>query len=205
MLLLSLIIACFTFLGCGSNAPTEPANARSTSPMAAGARSSPSVSTPPQRLNQAATQEQTIFGVEEEIERPVSIPGDVLQILRQNQRNQRHLAQGRSPRDIPASWFIASQIQLNDDDSQDLIVMAANPRLFGANIAPFWIFRNTPSGHQLVLSITTLGLEVLRSKTIGYRDIRATAATAKKVITTDYVFDGTSYRERRSSQRAIRG
>ena len=205
MLLISLIIGCFAFPGCGSSAPTESANARATRPMATEATSNPSVSTPPQRLNQAGRVEQTIFGVEEEIERPVSIPEDVLQLLRQDQRNQRYLAQGQSLQDIPASWFIASQVHLHDGDSQDLIVMAANPRLFGANIVPFWVFRNTPLGHQLVLSITTLGLEVLRSKTTGYRDIRATAATAKEVLTTDYVFDGTRYRERRSSQRSIRG
>src|ERR1043165_648908 len=147
--------------------------------------------------------EQTSFGAEEKTEHPVALPADVLQALRRDERNQTCLAEGRSARDIPASWFVASEIDLNNDRLPDLIITAKNPCLFGANINPFWVFSNSPRGHRLVLNVSTLGLDVLKTKSNGYRDIRVQAATATTLHTTIFKYDGRKYRAYRGWAKPI--
>lgn len=148
------------------------------------------------------TLEQTSFGAEE-MQQPVSIPGDVLEILKRDERNQRALGAGESESNISASWFVASEINLNDDGLPDLIVQSANPRLFGANLVPFWVFRKTFKGNELILRVDALNLELLKTKSKGYRDIRTRKATANEVITSYYEFDGTKYHERHTSREPI--
>jgi len=137
--------------------------------------------------------EQSRFGAEAVIRKPVEIPTDVLSILREDERNRTCLRDGESPTSITSSWFVGSQIHLSNG-AADLVVTTRNECLLGANVVPFWVFRNTPQGHQLVLSVSALGLDVLNTKTKTYRDIRLSAATAQRVRTTLFKFDGKEYR-----------
>ncbi len=199
------LVSCVALLGCATPVPMAPLSggASATPTSSPETRSSPPVSAHTQEQSQVRLREQSAFGAEEEVEHPVNMPEDVLRILRRDERNQRRLAEGQSPDDMPASWFVASEIHLNEDDLPDLVVMAATPRLFGANIVPFWIFRNTPQGHKLALSVSALGLEVLNNRTNGYRDIHSIALSAREEFTTTYKFNGNEYREWRSSQRPL--
>ena len=145
-----------------------------------------------------AQREQTRFGAEEPVRRRANIPADVLRGLGQDEKVQSCLVGAQNaPVEIQASWFAASAIHLNADRLPDLIVKAENSCLFGANIAPFWVFRNTGRGYALALRVNTLALDVLPARTRGYRNIRASAATASRVITRHFRFDGQSYRESR--------
>jgi hypothetical protein len=161
------------------------------------------VCTRSQRKTDARLREQTSFGAEEKIERPVALPADVLQALRRDEQSQACLAEGQSARDISASWFIASEINLNNDRLPDLIVMAKNPCLFGANVKPFWVFSNSPRGHRLVLDVSAQGLDVMKIKSNSYRNIRAEAATATTLLMIDFKFDGRKYRARRKWSKPI--
>ncbi|WP_162199800.1 hypothetical protein [Pyrinomonas methylaliphatogenes] len=152
----------------------------------------------------AKPEEQTSFSVEVGIERPVNVPEDVLRILRYDERNQTCLASGQSINGILATWFVASEVNLNDDDLPDLIVMAANPCLFGANVDPFWVFCATPQGHELVLSESATVLDVLDKRTNGYREIRLMRLSATEKIITVYRFDGRKYQARFSRVESIR-
>ena len=147
---------------------------------------------------------QTIFGAELEVKRPVTVPLDVLRILRHDERIQTRLGKGKSPENLSASWFAASEIELNDHGQRDLILQAVNPHLFGANLVPFWLFQRTPKGYKLILSVDALGLEVLKTKTNNYKNIRTTKATAKEILSGTYEFDGDKYEERRSSREPIK-
>ena len=168
-----LSLGCYlTLFGCAESAPTAaPSSSHATPMVSSEVRSRPTPSPQTPQSSSERQREQTNFGAEEEIEHPVPVPQEVLQILRRNERNQRLLAKGQTPDEMPASWFVASEINLRDDNLADLIVMAAEPRLLGANIVPFWIFRNTLKGHELILSVSALSLDVLNTKTNGYRDI----------------------------------
>jgi len=141
--------------------------------------------------------EQSDFGAEVAIRKAVEIPIDVLSILREDKRNQTCLKDGESPMSITSSWFVGSRIHLHGNGDADLVVAAKNPCLFGANLVPFWVFRNTPHGHELVLNVSALSLDVLNTKTNNYRDIRTARATARSVRTVIFRFDGKEYRAKK--------
>jgi len=204
-----IIIHSFTFIGCATSGQnittTRPDNERvvlTTSPTPSSG-DKPGVASPKLEKHQKKAQEQSSFSAEEEIKVPVNVPADVLRLLRRDERNQTCLKESESANDIQASWFTASEISLNDNDPTDLIVKPNNPCLLGANIDPFWIFRNTPQGYEQVLNVSTLGLEVLDTKTKGYRDIRIMAATANEVLITIYNFNGREYKAVRSWREPI--
>lgn len=143
--------------------------------------------------------EQTSFGVEEAVRRPVPVPPDVLRGLGQDEKVLACLTEnaGNAAVEIPAAWFAASAIDLNGDRRPDLVVKPENSCLYGANIAPFWVFRNTGRGYALVLRTDALNLQILPARTRGYRNIRARAASARQVFARLYRFDGESYRASR--------
>jgi hypothetical protein len=138
--------------------------------------------------------EQSRFGAEVSIRKPVEIPADVLSALREDKRNQTCLRDGESPTSITSSWFVASRIHLSSDGNADLVVTARSDCLLGANVVPFWIFRNTAQGHELVLKVSALGVDVLNTKTNNYRDIRISEATARRVHIVIFKFDKKEYR-----------
>lgn len=141
--------------------------------------------------------EQSHFGAETPVRKTAEIPGEVLSILRQDKRNQTCLEKGESPTGITSDWFVGSRVQLNAQGPADLLVTAANNCLLGANTAPFWVFRMTPQGYQLVLEVNALGLDLLNTKTNSYRDIRTGVATASSVNEITFKFDKSHYRPSR--------
>src|SRR5689334_22428504 len=140
-----------------------------------------------------ARNEQRRFGVEVEVKRPAPIPDEVLRSLRTDARTHGCLEDGQDPHVIDASWFVASVIHLGANNVDDLIVMPKNACLLGANIGPFWIYRKTSTGFELVLVTDALGLEILPTRTKGLRDIRASSATANRVLVKTFSFNGTRY------------
>jgi hypothetical protein len=184
-------IGCLTCLTCRSaSLPTKVSIGKSP--------------TPDERQLRNEPRAQTRFGAEETIERPVDLPHEILQILRRDEHNQSRLGNGRSVNEITATWFAASEIDLDGDESPDLIVQAVEPRLLGANLVPFWIFRSATNGYKLLLRVDTLSLELLNEKTRGLRNLVSRQATAGEIRTGTFVFDGRKYRERKSSTEKIK-
>jgi FG-GAP repeat len=153
--------------------------------------------------NEKNAPEQDKFNAEMPINNPVTIPEDVLNVLRDDRRNQSCLAPQQTNKQIPATWFVGSAVDLNGDGQPDLLVTAANTCLFGANVNPFWVFMKTPQGNRLVLKLSSLQVEFLHEKTNGSRDIRSDSATAREVLTTIYRFNGTQYQASRSWRQKI--
>jgi len=147
-----------------------------------------------QSFHATATDESMlIYSVEKKPSNPVEIPKEVLKVLRKDQRNQQILANQKTVSEIPSSWFVAENINLNGDNLPDLIVLADNNDLFGANLAPFWIFLASQKGYTLVLSTNAHSLAISQAETGGYHDIQASSATAKAIRTAIYKFDGSQY------------
>lgn len=151
-------------------------------------------STPQAVRGQHVPRGQSRFGAEITIKNPVEIPSDVLSILRGVKRNQTCLGESESADSITKSWFVGSEIHLNGRRLVDLVVTARNECLLGANIVPFWVFRNTSRGHKLVLSVSALSLDVLNTRRNSYRDIRTRVATASSTYSIIFRFDGKEYR-----------
>lgn len=145
-------------------------------------------------------QEQTKFGLEETVTRPVSIPQAVLSVLGDDAevRASRCVVNDQTADKISAAWFEASQIHLDGPKEVDLIVKAKDGCLFGANIGPFWFFRKTQQGYELLLTVSALGVRLLPPTTNGHKNISAGAVAGGKFVSVLYQFDGHRYVEARS-------
>ena len=80
--------------------------------------------------NETDSQEQTAFGAETPIQHPVELPDDVLKILRHDARNKTCLASGQSEELMPAAWFVASKVKLNNDPLE-FVFIGDDPYLNG--------------------------------------------------------------------------
>jgi hypothetical protein len=138
--------------------------------------------------------EQTHFSAEEDAVRdPVTIPKDVLAILRTDDAVRGALEDKNIPSEkMPLSWFSASKIHLSNPRRSDIIVVG-EPPLAGANVVTFWVFRATPQGYKLVLNAPAHDLAVANTRSKGYRDIELTSMTAVQISTVLCRFDGKKY------------
>jgi hypothetical protein len=138
--------------------------------------------------------EQTHFSAEEEgVQKPVPLPQDVLAILGKDDVVRGQLENANlSPQHVPQSWFSASEIHLSDHRKPDLIVVGGQP-LAGANTVPFWIFRATSQGYELVLFVGSHDLEVKTSRSHGYRNIETRAVVMQQLSTVKFRFNGRRY------------
>ena len=158
--------------------------------------------------------EQTTFGADpppqEFMRKPVQVPPAALQVLRDSLgRGTLNCLKhnGVTTDDVPALWFVASEIHLDGPEEIDLIVQPNLPKIgtdelphhqafgcvLGANVGPFWVLKNTNGRYGLLLATYALGLEVLDSRSNFYRDIQATAATAGTLTTVLYKMSVAQY------------
>jgi hypothetical protein len=127
------------------------------------------------------------------VKRPIAIPNDVLDALREDEGVRLVLDDQRIPAArLPSSWFSASAIHLSTAAESDLIVKGEGS-ILGANVTTFWVFRASPRGNQLVLVATAHDLTVQNTHRNGYLEIETTSATASEVTTVSYRFKGTRY------------
>ena len=136
---------------------------------------------------------QTVFGLKKEVERPVRIPASVLLALRSDADVVRCLKPKKSSAEIPASWFAASEVRLNEAEEIDLVVQPKDSCLLGVNVGPFWVFRGTQKGYKLALKTVAQSIDILKSTTKGYRDILSVQPTPARVISVTFKFDGQKY------------
>jgi hypothetical protein len=163
-----------------------------------------------QHTNANDQKEQSGFGIElglNPILRPVDLPRAALDALSKDKRVVFCLKKyGLSPEELPANWFIASEIHLDGPNERDLVVLPSrrlpntpageisqNACLPGANTAQMWVLRGNQIDFQLVLSQVGLGMSVLSTRTSGLRDIRLSAAVGGYYDSIDYKFDGQLY------------
>ena len=155
--------------------------------------------------------EQTSFDADpsdpsNQVTRPVSLPGSVLQILAQDSQ----VAACRKENPIPSgtslnSWFVASEIHLDGPDEADLVVLpvAQGDRFMCFHsvegIGWFWVFCQVGGHYKLVLKTAGLGLVVRNARHHGYRDIQTGLAYGNYSSQTTYRFENGKYREYRSA------
>jgi len=95
--------------------------------------------------------------------------------------------------EAPATWFLAAEVHLHDKDTPDVLVMPNNECMFGATTDPFWVFGKTANGFALILRTDQLALEILKSKTNGYLDIRGKSEGAREFYMMKFKYDGQKY------------
>jgi hypothetical protein len=137
-----------------------------------------------------------VFGLEEKVEHPVPLPSSVLRTLRADKSNQvlfEACPSRAALQQIPPDWFVAANVDLRKGDHSGLVVKSESGCLWGANIGPFWVFRRTTNGYDLVLSESGDSLAILDGFANGYRKIRLTRATGTQVLAVVYEFRGQKY------------
>jgi hypothetical protein len=154
---------------------------------------------------QSAGPEQTLFSIggrEEKkhgqyiehppVEHPAPLPDEILKALRADTRLTGCL-QTDNVTEAPASWFSASEIHLHANDQVDFVVLPVNQCLFGASVAPVWVFGKTANGYDLIMKTDTLQVEILNSRTNGYRDINVSSITVTEIMVARFNYDGQKY------------
>jgi len=160
--------------------------------------------------------EQANFGIEDpKPQRPVDLTRAALDALSKDERVARCLKKnGLSAQELPSNWFVASEIHLDGPNEEDLVVLpggripdtpkgaiSPNVCLLGANTGQMWVLRKMQTGFQVVLSQIGLGMNVLATRTGGFRDIQVGAAVGGYVDGMGYQFDGNLYQiSRRTSE-----
>jgi hypothetical protein len=162
-----------------------------------------------QNSSKAAEPEQSSFGGEEVpgipfIKRPVSVPDSVLQLLKKADTVKGCLSDNEPTPDKPfSSWFVASEVHLGGRSERDLVVLPS-PRAgqpdYGcfhsaSGIQSLWVFRQTGGQYRLVLTTVGNGIDIMKIRHNGYRDIQSvTVGRAGRFITTiTFHFDGGQY------------
>jgi hypothetical protein len=149
--------------------------------------------------HEARQREQLHFSMEQEIrpvQRPVPLPDGLVKALGSDefaQRVTRACLRASHLDEIPADWFIASEVHLGNPDERDFVILPKNPCLLGANVGPFWIARKTPGAIEIILSTEGHDLEILQTRSNGLRDIKIESATGTVLYTTSFRFDGKRY------------
>jgi hypothetical protein len=141
-----------------------------------------------------------VFELKRPFQHPVALPGQVLTLLRADEANTEKFQACRSRRDlsvIPPNWFVATEINTAKDELPGLIVKAANACLWGKkqdqDIGGFWVFRQAPTGYQLVFAEQTQALQVLNSRTADYPDLCTSWGNYGMYYRTIYTFSEGKY------------
>lgn len=139
-----------------------------------------------------ASAQQTVFDLEGNVRREVAVPDDVIAVLKSDERVDacfREKGEGASE----ATWFAASEIDLNGDRKMDLIIKAKDGCLFGANQGPFWIFQKMPDGYRQLFSASGLQLAVLPKKVNSFSQIKISKVVSQKPTSKIYSFKSGKY------------
>ena len=149
---------------------------------------------PAQGQKAGSTHEQTYFSEDERLQRPVPLPPDVLNVLLKTDEVKDNLGSASpSQRSNPSSLFRAAEVHLHAPDVIDFVVIGRSP-MSGADNTWFWIVRSARGKPQVVLFAGSNSLEIMASRTNGYRDIRCDWASANHAETTTYKFNGREYK-----------
>jgi hypothetical protein len=141
-----------------------------------------------------------IFTLKEPFKHPTALPDHVLALLRADKDNMATFEACRSRQglaEIPPQWFLATEIKLVNDELPGLVVKAANACLWGKKqdqeVGGFWVFRQAPTGYQLVFTEHTQALQVLNSRTAGYADLCTSWGNYGMYYRTIYAFSEGKY------------
>lgn len=98
----------------------------------------------------------------------------------------------------PAQLFRVAEVHLFRPNEVDLVIVGNTP-IAGADNGWFWVVRSARKDPRVVLFTSGYALELLDSRTHGYRDIRGTWSNPNGTETKIYKFDGLKYRLRKDT------
>src|SRR6266478_5832239 len=137
--------------------------------------------------------DQTLFSEEEPLQHAVPLTPDVLSVLLKTKQAKQGLEFANdSQRNNPAQLFRAAEVDLRRPGEVDLVVIGILP-MRGADNCWFWVVRSARNHPKVVLIAGGNSLEVMNSRTSGYRNIRSIWSSPSDTSQKIYHFDGKSY------------
>jgi hypothetical protein len=143
------------------------------------------------------TQEEIYISKAENFERPVTLPPDVVKVLIEFIATDPYFgAYVKRLRMHPDRLFFATDAHLGNPNEVDFIVGGIAP-LCAADGGFFWVVRSTPKKPKVILSAAGNYIEVLDTRTHGYRDIRTIWPGQWQTRDDVYHFNGNEYKLRK--------
>lgn len=139
--------------------------------------------------------DQTLFSEEGTLQNQVALSPNILKILlKTRQARQGMQFASDAEENKPAELFRAAEVHLGRRDEVDLVVIGVPP-MSGADNGWFWLVSSATSNHpKVVLFAGGNSLEIMESRTNGYRDIKSIWSSPNETSQRIYHFDGKSYR-----------
>jgi hypothetical protein len=142
-------------------------------------------------LASTPSREQSFFPEDLPLEHAVALPSNVLNVLLRAKEVKEAFEDQTSPRD-PHKLFRAANVQLSTPDTVAFVVIGSYP-VSGADCSWFWIISCDHDTPKIVLWAQGNSIEVMRSKTNGYRNIRSNWSSASVSVTREYRYNRTKY------------
>lgn len=144
-----------------------------------------------------------IFEFWKPFESPVRLPVHVLALLLEDDvsRSKLQVCSEGGVSQVPPKWLTARELKLVDGELPGLMVKAANSCVWkpgGEREAGyFWLFRQSPTGYQLVFRENTHALQVLNRSTAGYPNLCTIEGqeTDSSITQKVYTFEDGKYQE----------
>jgi hypothetical protein len=140
------------------------------------------------------THEKISISKADPFEHEVTLPPDVLKALLNDDGIKSMLRYATDyQRNHPSELFFATEAHLGRTDEVDFIV-GGMPPLCGASFDWYWVVLPIPKKPKLLLSASGNVIELMDSRTKGYRDIRTVGGTFWIFDEEVYHFDGKKYK-----------
>jgi hypothetical protein len=135
------------------------------------------------QARQKAAEEQSDFGSDSDLDRPVPAPKAAMGLIRSELQ--------RTAEELPDKFFEASEIHLDGPNEVDLVILIPA----GSHAAHFFMLRPTSGGYKIVLDSGGDSLTVLKTRSSGYRNIAVESITQAGRFTTtvSFRFNGGKY------------
>src|SRR5260370_5266539 len=138
--------------------------------------------------------DQTTFTEGGPIQHAVPLSSDVLKILLETDAAKQGLDFATRSKSVDvAQLFRAGEVHLDGANEVDLVVIGVG-WMSGADHGWFWVVRSARKDPKVICFAGADSLEVLVSRTNGYRDIRSSWSSPSETDDTIYHFDGKEYK-----------
>lgn len=158
------------------------------------------------QVKSPSTGEQLYFSEDDpagQMTNPKPLPPEVLKVLLQQEEVRDELRlEEPSGQNNPAMLFRGSRVHLSVLKETDWVVMSVRP-MSGADNDWFWIVRSQESGATVICFTGGNSLLLRNTRTKGFRDVESSWSSAAETETTIYHFDGTHYKEWKTTRKNL--
>jgi hypothetical protein len=152
------------------------------------------VSTAQSKPHPAAEQSTFNLGADDPlVQHPVLLSDSELSVLADDEIMHKELDHDPPILKLTREGLESGVIHLNGPSERDLVVVGSGAPFLGANIGPFWVIRDLPTGPQVVFSTIALGLTIQKTRFKGLRNIEAFAVSGWGTTIIDFRFNGRKY------------